>query len=300
MSSMLALQDAATPFVSLDPNGPVDMIGAWLMCFLTLSVFSFLYKDNPFYKIAEHTFVGVGTAYFALQYYKEGILEPVRDHMYDIAEVMGEPDAVFSLGGYDADPLFAFILRAVAAVFGLMLLSRLFAPSSWAPRWPLAVMVGVYSALKLTGETQSKLVLQTKGLMKPLVPDNVDQVGWFPEGVALESTPLFLTIANAIVVIGVVCALSHFLFTWKRGRTLGAVSRVGIVVLMITFGSMFGFTVLGRIALLIERVSELFDFAEPAYAFGGSSMLSPPVVLTVLIAGTLTLFALQRKEGRDN
>ncbi|GJM20695.1 MAG: hypothetical protein DHS20C15_06100 [Planctomycetota bacterium] len=299
MSSMLALQDAATPFVSLDPNGPVDIIGAWLMCFLTLSVFSFLYKDNPFYKVAEHVFVGVGTAYFALQYYKEGILEPVRDHMYDIAEVMGEPGASFSLGGYDADPTIAFILRAVAAIFGLMLLTRLFSPNSWAPRWPLAVMVGVYSALKLTGETQSKLVLQTKGLMKPLVPENVGEVGWFPDGVALESTPLFLTIANAIVVIGVICALSHFLFTWKRGRTLGAVSRVGIIVLMITFGSMFGFTVLGRIALLIERVNELFDLSEPDYAFG-TPFLSPPVILTVLIAGTLTLFALQRKEGTDS
>lgn len=298
MSSMLALQDAPVPFLTLDPNAPTDMVGAWLMCFLTLSVFSFLYKDNPFYKIAEHVFVGVGTAYFALQYYKEGILEPVRDHMTDIVEVMGEPGATFSLGGYDADPTLAFALRAFAAVLGIMLLSRLFAPNSWAPRWPLAVMVGVYSALKLTGETQSKLVLQAKGLMKPLVPANVDQVGWWPDGVALESTPLFLTFANTLVVVGVICALSHFLFTWKRGRTLGGVSRVGIIVLMITFGSMFGFTVLGRIALLIERVNELFDFAEPQYALG-SAFLSPPVLLALLIGGTLTLFALQRKEGRD-
>ena len=31
--------------------------------FLTLSIMSFLYKDNPFYKFAEHLFVGVSAAF---------------------------------------------------------------------------------------------------------------------------------------------------------------------------------------------------------------------------------------------
>ena len=33
--------------------------GIWVGALLTLFVFSFLYKDNPFYKFAEHLFVGV-------------------------------------------------------------------------------------------------------------------------------------------------------------------------------------------------------------------------------------------------
>ncbi len=32
--------------------------------FLTLAVMSFLYKDNPFYKFAEHLFVGVSAAFW--------------------------------------------------------------------------------------------------------------------------------------------------------------------------------------------------------------------------------------------
>jgi len=32
--------------------------------FLTLFIFSFLYKDNPYYKFAEHLFVGVSAAYW--------------------------------------------------------------------------------------------------------------------------------------------------------------------------------------------------------------------------------------------
>lgn len=35
----------------------------WVGTFLTFCIFSFLYKDNPFYKFAEHLFVGVSVGY---------------------------------------------------------------------------------------------------------------------------------------------------------------------------------------------------------------------------------------------
>ena len=34
-------------------------IGVWIAVGLTLCIYSFLYKDNPFFKFAEHLFVGV-------------------------------------------------------------------------------------------------------------------------------------------------------------------------------------------------------------------------------------------------
>jgi hypothetical protein len=36
----------------------------WISAGLTLMVYSFLYRDNPLYKIAEHLLVGVSAAYF--------------------------------------------------------------------------------------------------------------------------------------------------------------------------------------------------------------------------------------------
>ena len=38
-----------------------------LAAFLTLSIYSFLYGDNPFYRFAEHLFVGVSAAYWMCQ-----------------------------------------------------------------------------------------------------------------------------------------------------------------------------------------------------------------------------------------
>ncbi|MDG2149729.1 MAG: hypothetical protein P8N09_09400 [Planctomycetota bacterium] len=281
---MLALQEASPiPFFTMD--GEMDLLGGWLICFLTLSVFSFLYKDNPFYKIAEHTFVGAGTAFFALQYYSEGILEPLYVHINHAMQLpAGE---LMQLGGYGVDPTYAIIFRSVAVLFSIFLLSRMVFPNGWAPRWPLAVMVGVYAALKLTGETQSKLVLQVASAMQPLT--NPEKLAWSDNWVAVEETQVFYTFANTVMVVGLICALAHFIFTYKRTKILGGVSRVGIIVLMITFGSMFGFTVLGRYALLIERVDTLGGFNNQDYALFGTSALSPPILLTVLIALVLAV-----------
>ena len=36
-----------------------EVLGAWLSIGLTLCIFSFLYADNPVYKLAEHLYLGV-------------------------------------------------------------------------------------------------------------------------------------------------------------------------------------------------------------------------------------------------
>ena len=299
--NFLALQEAARPdFVDL-AAGPeaLDQVGAWLIAFFTLAVFSFLYKDNPFYKIAEHVFVGAGTAFFALQYYQEGILEPLYEHIERAVNL--PPGEVFQLGGTDIDPVWGIVWRSVAVLFGLMLLTRIFAPNSWMPRWPLAVMVGVYAALKMTGETQSKLVLLVANSFKSL--HDPTKAEWASDWQRLEETQLYYSFANGVLIVGLLCALAHFLFTYKRGKVLGGVSRVGVIVLMVTFGSMFGFTVLGRYALLIERVDQLGGLTGGEYSLAptdpaavadggvawGSVLTSPPVLLAVLITLVLAV-----------
>ena len=44
-----------------------DLIGGFLIVFLTLSIFSYLFSDNPFYKFAEHLFVGIAAGYVLVQ-----------------------------------------------------------------------------------------------------------------------------------------------------------------------------------------------------------------------------------------
>lgn len=294
--TILGLQTAdALPF--FDWTADTDTLGAILVSFFTLAVFSFLYKDNPFYKIAEHVFVGAGTAYFALQYYQEGILEPVYEHIQRAAE-LGQGELI-ELGGHAVSPELAIIFRSLALILSLMLASRLFFPNGWAARWPLAIMIGVYAALKMTGETQSKFVLMIKGAIHPWATSGLSLGEWWDSPIArIEETVFFQNFAYAVFLIGLLATLAHFMFTFRRSRAFSSLSRIGIITLMITFGSMFGFTVLGRIALLIERVDTLGQLTEPQYSFAGDSpLLSPPWIIALLMI--LSLFLMRGTHTGD-
>jgi len=51
-----------------------DNIGIWIAAFLTLCIYSFLYKDNPFYKFAEYLFVGVSAGYWVARQYHNSLI----------------------------------------------------------------------------------------------------------------------------------------------------------------------------------------------------------------------------------
>ena len=44
-------------------------LSIWVSALLTLFIFSFVYKDNPLYKFAEHLFVGVSAGYWTILNY---------------------------------------------------------------------------------------------------------------------------------------------------------------------------------------------------------------------------------------
>jgi len=57
--------------------------GVWVAALLTLCVFSFLYKDNPLYKLAEHLYLGVSIGVGIVEIYygsfKPNIIDKLRD-----------------------------------------------------------------------------------------------------------------------------------------------------------------------------------------------------------------------------
>ena len=93
------------------------------------------------------------------------------------------------------------------------------------------------------------------------------------------------------------------MFTYRRNVALAGASRIGVITLMITFGAMFGFTVLGRIALLIARIADLGTYTAPAYSLAPGSedflrvTLSPPILIAVGIPAVLALGALRRRDA---
>jgi hypothetical protein len=88
-------------------------------------------------------------------------------------------------------------------------------------------------------------------------PDTAD-AGLYHLGFKVErrSVMFLLTI---IIVIGVVSTLIYFYFSKEHTGVLGVVAKVGIWFIMISFGAHFGYTVMGRVSLLIGRVQFLVE-----------------------------------------
>lgn len=88
-------------------------------------------------------------------------------------------------------------------------------------------------------------------------PDSLE-AGVYHLGFKVErrSVMFLLTI---IVVIGVVSTLIYFYFSKEHVGVLGVTAKVGIWFIMVSFGAHFGYTVMGRVSLLIGRVQFLIQ-----------------------------------------
>ena len=194
-------------------------IGVWIAALLTLGIFSFLYKDNPAYKICEHLFVGVSAGYYVVLNYFSVVRPNLLDPLFK--------------GGPHTD-----YLLVIPLVLGILLFSRFFPKGDWLSRWSIALILGVYPALRITGFGQGDFVEQIHGTMLPL---------WVPGH-------LGTTIGNWILIVGLLTTLIFFFFSKEHKGALGGTARVGVYFLMVSFGASYGYTVMARISLLIGRV----------------------------------------------
>ena len=64
---------------------------------------------------------------------------------------------------------------------------------------------------------------------------------------------------SVFLVVGVLSCLVYFFFSVEHKGIVGKTAKLGIWFMMITFGAAFGYTVMGRIALLAIRLEFLFD-----------------------------------------
>ena len=132
-------------------------------------------------------------------------------------------------------------------VLGGLLLWRLAPKGAWVGRWPLAFVIGTFAGLRLVGFLHADFLSQIRNSLIPLV---VMTEGRFD---------LWTSVWNTLTVLGILSGVVYFFFSIEHKGLVQKVSKVGICVLMITFGAAFGYTVMGRIALLAIRFEFLFD-----------------------------------------
>jgi hypothetical protein len=206
-------------------GGTLEVLGVILAAGLTLAVYSFLYKDNPLFKLAEHIYLGVSVGYSVTvtvhQYLAKQVYVP-------LIEPVIFPDRA------DQDPKWVLL---IPIMLGMFLLARFIPRYAWLSRYAFAMTVGWGAGLMIPQVVKTYLFKQAEASV-----------------IAFNSSPdPWVNVSTAVVFVGVLSVLVYFFFSVKHAGPLKPVSRLGIWYLMIAFGATFGFTVMARISLLTGR-----------------------------------------------
>jgi hypothetical protein len=198
-----------------------------IAAFLTLCIFSFLYKDNPFYKFAERLVAGVATGYWTVLLFHTNFTDKVIT-------------PIFHNGQY---------IYIIPALLGIAMWTRFSKNYSWVSRYSIAFYIGISSGVSIPVAFYTAIFKQLQ---------------------ATVGTPISFSVAGLnifLIIIAVLSALVYFFFSAAHKGAMGAASKIGIYVIMIGFGAGFGLTVMGRVALLVQRIIFLKGYA--ISLFGG-------------------------------
>ena len=214
-------------------------LGIWIAALFTLFILSFLYKDNPLYKIAESVVVGVSAAYWMVVGFWTTIVPNLLGKL--------SPGWIksWAMPGLKTE---AELIYLIPLVMGVMLLWRLAPKGSWISRWPLAFIIGTTAGIRLIGFLHADFLGQIRNTIMSLVVTTPD-----------TGFDFWDSMKNVVVVIGVLSTIVYFFFSIEHKGYVGKTAKLGIWFMMITFGAAFGYTVMGRIALLAIRIEFLLN-----------------------------------------
>lgn len=214
-----------------------------------LAMFTVLYKENRFFRFVEHIYIGLATGYSIAYTWV----------------IWAEPKWVVPMlprtlvhGGQGHWMLISGLL------IGSLFFTVYFPKYTWMNRFAVIVLMGSVSGMALE-MFMGSLAPQIVAAFRPPVStytlgstsvNNFHGLGvwWHPW--ALLSFLIML------------CAMAYFFFSIEhKTRLIKAPSVIGRYFLMITLGAVFGTTVMGRLALVIERIGFVADTVKEAVPF---------------------------------
>jgi len=208
----------------------IQQLGIWVAVILTLMVLSFLYKENPYFRLAEYLTIGLSAGYAfaaALRIFVNQSLSPIL-----------------------VDKNYTFI---IPLALGTMFYFQFSKKYSHLYRFPLSLAIGYGLGVTVWSVMQTYFIEQIKATIIPIGAGD----------------PL-TTVNNLILVIGTVLSISYFLLSREQKGVWGGITKAGKYMILIALGAAFGSTVLGRMALLIQRIQ--FLVGDPAFPWSALNL----------------------------
>jgi hypothetical protein len=227
-----------------------SLLAAIFGVFVTIFIYSFLWKENPLSRAVEHLFIGLA-AVFTLA------------SMYEAAASV----AYWGTNKIVEGNLLWIIPILISLMYFFFFSKKYF----YLYRYPLAIVAGIMAGMMICGMVQSNFLAQIQATVKlPLIGAEAKWDTWPPTG-----------LNNIIIIIGVITVLTFFFFTWEHKGPLGVSTKIGRYFLMATFGAAYGSTVMARMSLFIGRLRFLYETSYEDWFWAW--YLIPIAVLCIII-----------------
>ncbi len=197
---------------------------------VTVGIFSFLYRDNPFYRACEHLLIGLSVGFSLVLVWNSVLVPKLLQPLFVEGHLLG---------------LIPFILS-------LLMLLRLKNSLAYLSKPVLALVIGYGAGVSIPAMFEARVLRQIAASVEPFTI------------VADGSASALMLLGMVISLIGIITVMVYFFYTRPDTRLLSGVSRVGIYFMMVFFGATYGYTVTSRLTLLIGRIEFLLGDSCPA------------------------------------
>lgn len=223
----------------------------------TLGIYTFLYKENVIYRVFEHLFIGIATAWGLIAVCKEFLWPRVFKTMLGFDQLY-LPDGT-PVGEYQSD----YLWYLVPTFFSLLYYTMYSKKYRHLAQLVISFQLGCAGGLAFKGFFVEVL---------PLIFDSFRPVVFF---IGMESELMKTSLSNLFFLITFFSAFLYFFFTFKTSESpaVQRVSTLGRLLMMACFGAFFGSTMMARMALLVDRIDFLANSWVPALGFLGGGLL---------------------------
>lgn len=205
--------------ISLEP------IGVFLAFVITLMVLSYVFGDNPLYRLACYIFIGSSAGYIAAIIIKDVLIAKLQN---------------IGNGGISQNEI---LLLGSLMVLSLLLFSKISPSFSLFGNIPMALIVGVGTAIAIEGALFGTLIPAVFGI---------------GAGSSANQIPLIL-----LSMLATIATLFYFNFTVRkrqlknpdRSAWLNVVAKTGKFFIMVALGVIFAGVLTASISALVESFS---------------------------------------------
>ena len=211
----------------------------WIAALLTLSILSFLWRDNVLYRTAEHLYIGVANGYsITLIWYNVVVPNMIDPLAAASSQLVNDGISLGLLNPFNEANFFIIIPILVGALY----VTRFIPNISWMVRIPIGLTLGYYTAISIPAQFEASILKQLEASIVTRA-----HLVTFGEG--------FWAI---VILLSTLATIVYFFFSSEHKGVLKPISNFGIIVVMIGFGASFGLTVMARISLAIGRFVFIF------------------------------------------